>query len=159
MVEQKQKTFIKVKIIVDTNIVFSGILNSSSKIGKILINSKDHFQFYSCEYLREEILRHRNKLLKLTKLSDNDLSELENLITKNITFINESLLPKELLQKTQILLENIDPDDTPFVALTKHLEGKLWTGDKQLYNGLKVKRFKSIISTDELSSLFDKLEL
>ena len=147
------------KIIVDTNIVFSGILNSSSKIGKILINSKDHFQFYSCEYLREEILRHRNKLLKLTKLSDNDLSELENLITKNITFINESLLPKELLQKTQILLENIDPDDTPFVALTKHLEGKLWTGDKQLYNGLKVKRFKSIISTDELSSLFDKLEL
>ena len=157
--EQKQKTFIKVKIIVDTNIVFSGILNSSSKIGKILINSKDHFQFYSCEYLREEILRHRNKLLKLTKLSDNDLSELENLITKNITFINESLLPKELLQKTQILLENIDPDDTPFVALTKHLEGKLWTGDKQLYNGLKVKRFKSIISTDELSSLFDKLEL
>ena len=147
------------KIIVDTNIVFSGILNSSSKIGKILINSKNHFQFYSCEYLREEILRHRNKLLKLTKLSDNDLSELENLITKNITFINESLLPKELLQKTQILLENIDPDDTPFVALTKHLEGKLWTGDKQLYNGLKVKRFKSIISTDELSSLFDKLEL
>ena len=147
------------KIIVDTNIVFSGILNSSSKIGKILLNSKDHFQFYSCEYLREEIQRHRNKLLKLTKLSDSELSELENLITKNITFINESLLPKELLQKTQALLDNIDPDDTPFVALTKHLEGKLWTGDKQLYNGLKIKRFKGVISTDELSSLLDKLEI
>jgi len=34
------------KIIVDTNIVFSAILNSNSRIGKILLNSKEHFQFF-----------------------------------------------------------------------------------------------------------------
>ncbi len=146
------------KIIVDTNIVFSAILNSNSRIGKILLNSKEHFQFYTCDYLRTEILRHRNKILKLTKLPEPDLTELEELITHKITFINERLLPQELLLKTEILLKSIDINDTPFVALTKHLEGKLWTGDMQLYNGLKAKRFKEIILTTDLSRMLDDLE-
>lgn len=146
------------KIIVDTNIVFSAILNSNSRIGKILLNSKEHFQFFTCNYLRTEIQRHRNKLLKLTKLSEDQLSELEDLITQHITFIDERLIPQDLLIKTEIQLKAIDPDDTVFVALTKHLEGKLWTGDLQLYNGLKAKRFKNIILTSELSLLLDDLE-
>ena len=146
------------KIIVDTNIVFSAILNSNSRIGKILLNSKEHFQFFSCNYLRIEIQRHRNKLLKLTKLSEDKLSELQELITQHITFIDERLIPQDLLLKTETQLKAIDPDDTVFVALTKHLEGKLWTGDLQLYNGLKAKRFKDIILTSELSLLLDDLE-
>ena len=128
------------KIIVDTNIVFSAILNSNSRIGKILLNSKEHFQFFTCNYLRTEIQRYRNKLLKLTKLTEDQLSELENLLTQHITFIDERLIPQDLLIKTEIQLKAIDPDDTVFVALAKHLEGKLWTGDLQLYNGIKAKR-------------------
>ena len=146
------------KIIVDTNIVFSAILNSNSRIGKILLNSKEHFQFFTCNYLRIEIQRHRNKLLKITKLTEDQLSELEELITQHVTFIDERLIPQDILIKTETQLKAIDPDDTVFVALTKHLEGKLWTGDLQLYNGLKAKRFKDIILTSELSLLLDDLE-
>ena len=146
------------RIIVDTNIVFSAILNSSSRIGKILLNSKGHFQFYSCDYLRTEIQKQRSKLLKLTKLTENKLSELEVLVPHNITFIDERLLPQELLLKTEALLKTIDPNDAPFVALAKHLKGSLWTGDMQLYNGLKSKRFKGIILTTDLSLLLDNLE-
>lgn len=146
------------RIIVDTNIIFSAILNSNSRIGKILLNSKEHFQFYSCDYLRTEIKRHRSKLLKLTKLTESKLAELERLVTHDITFIDERLLPRELLLKTEILLKSIDPNDTPFVALAKHLKGRLWTGDMQLYNGLKSRRFKDLILTAELSLLLDDLE-
>ena len=146
------------KIIVDTNIVFTAILNSNSRIGKILLNSKEHFQFFTCNYLRNEIQRHRNKLLKLTKLTEDQLSELEDLVTQHITFIDERLIPQDILIKTEIQLKAIDPDDTVFVALAKHLEGKLWTGDLQLYNGLKAKRFKDIILTSDLSLLLDDLE-
>lgn len=84
--------------------------------------------------------------------------ELEELVTKHITFIDERLIPKDILIKTEAQLKSIDPDDTVFVALTKHLEGKLWTGDMQLFNGLKAKRFKDIILTSELSLLLDDLE-
>ena len=146
------------KIIVDTNIVFSAILNSNSRIGKVLLNSKEHFQFFSCNYLRVEIRRHRKKLLKLTKLTEDQLLELTSLITQRITFIDERLIPNDILIKTELQLQTIDPNDTVFVALTKRLKGKLWTGDMRLYNGLKAQRFKDIILTSELSSLLDDLE-
>jgi len=96
--------------------------------------------------------------LKLTKLTEVHLSELESIVTQKITFIDERLIPNDLLIKTEIQLKSIDPNDTVFVALTKRLQGKLWTGDMQLYNGLKAKRFKDIILTSELSLLLDDLE-
>lgn len=146
------------KIIVDTNIVFSAILNSNSRIGKILLNAKEHFQFFTCNYLKVEIQRHRNRIIKITKLTEDQVLELEELVTKHITFIDERLIPQDILIRTEAQLKSIDPDDTVFVALTKHLEGKLWTGDMQLFNGLKAKRFKDIILTSELSLLLDDLE-
>jgi predicted nucleic acid-binding protein len=130
------------KIIVDTNIVFSAVLNSNSRIAKILLNSKEHFQFYTCHYLKNEIQRHRKKLLKITKLNLEQLIQIEELITQHITFIDERLIPKTLLAKTEIQLSTIDVNDTVFVALTKHLKGILWTGDLELYRGLKPNTLK-----------------
>ena len=143
------------KIIVDANIVFSAILNTNIRIAQILIYENPKFQFYSCDYLQTEILKHREKLLKLTNLSLGELLELENFITHNITFINEHLLPEKLIEETQILLQNIDPFDVPFIALANHLDAKLWTGDKKLYNPLKEQNFKNLISTIELSVLIN----
>lgn len=146
------------RIIVDTNIVFSALLNSNSKISKILMHSKEHFQFFSCSFLKKEINKHRNKLLKLTKLNTEQLIELEELVTKHIEFIDEKLIPKEILAQTELQLINIDINDTVFVALTTYLEGRLWTGDLQLHNGLKAKQYKNVILTSELSLLLDDLE-
>lgn len=84
------------KIIVDTNIIFSAILNSNSRIGKILLNSKAHFQFFTCNYLKVEIQRHRNKLLKITKLKEYEIKELEELVTQKITFIDVRLIPQKI---------------------------------------------------------------
>ena len=146
------------KIVVDTNIVFSAILNSRSKIGKILINSKDHFQFYTCDFLRTELLKHRSKLLELTKLESEEPEELEFIVIEKISFINEALLPAKIIVISENLLADIDLNDTPFLALSKHLKAKLWTGDKKLSLGLQRKKFKDIITTSQLSELLDKLE-
>lgn len=148
----------KPKIIVDTNIIFSAILNPDSKIGRIIIGSRTHFQFYTCDFLKAELLKHKKKILKLTHLSTNELDELEFLLTKNITFINEELIPKQIIFETEGKLAEIDLNDTPFVALTKYLNGILWTGDKQLIAGLDSKKFIEIITTNQLSQLIDKLE-
>lgn len=94
----------------------------------------------------------------MTKLTADQLSELEGLVIQNITFIDERLIPQDLLVRTEAQMKAIDANDTVFVALTKHLEGNLWTGEMQLYNGLKARRFKNIILTSELSLLLDNLE-
>ena len=113
----------------------------------------------SGEYLHIELINHREKLLKLTKLTKKELLELEGFITHHITFIDERLLPQKLIESTQKQLADIDPFDVPFVALAKHLDAKLWTGDLKLTKGLKEKHFKNIISTTEMATLFNELEM
>jgi predicted nucleic acid-binding protein len=64
-----------VRIIVDTNIIFSAILNSQNTIGDLIFNSSRHFEFYSCNYVRYEIQNHWEKLKKISKLSEHQLQD------------------------------------------------------------------------------------
>ena len=48
MVEEKSQPLYQVKIIIDTNIIFSGLLNTDGTIGDLLLNSDGVFEFYSC---------------------------------------------------------------------------------------------------------------
>ncbi len=141
------------KIIVDTNIIFSGLLNSNGTIGDLLFNSDGVFEFYSCSYMRHEIDKHWAKLKRISKLSDSELDEARFKMFAKINFINEELIPQKTWLVSESLVANIDMDDVDFVALTKHLKGFLWTGDKELYNGLKKNSFKRIYNTTELVAL------
>jgi predicted nucleic acid-binding protein len=58
------------KIIVDTNIIFSCLLNSQGTIGDLVFNSDNVFDFYSNQYMRFEIRKHWNKLKKISKLTE-----------------------------------------------------------------------------------------
>ena len=71
-------------------------------------------------------------------------------MTAKIKFINVELIPKTLFNKAKDLTIDIDIDDTEFVALTDHIRGKLWTGDKELIKGLRTKKWNKVISTEEL---------
>jgi predicted nucleic acid-binding protein len=132
------------KIIVDTNIIFSCLLNSQGTIGDLIFNSETIFNFYSNEYMLFEIHKHWNRLLKISKLTDEELHiSFEKLLTRLI-FINEQLIPENVWQNAEVLVTDIDLDDTDFVALTRYLKGGLWTGDKPIYDGLKAKGFRSV---------------
>lgn len=144
------------KIIVDTNIIFSCLLNSQGTVGDIIFSSENVFDFYSNQYMRFEIRKHWNKLLKISKLTEDELQTSYDTMLTNLTFINEELIPKTDWQKAEILVANIDLDDTDFVALTRYLKGGLWTGDKPLYDGLKAKRFRSIYNTQDMIKLRDR---
>ncbi len=140
------------KIIVDTNIIFSALLNTNGSIGDLLMNSDKNIEFYSCTYMRYEIKKHWDKLQQISTLSTEELSDSYFQIGSRIHFINEPLIPSETGLKAKNLVKDIDIDDIDFVALTLYLKGNLWTGDKELYNGLKKTGFKRIFNTDELKA-------
>ena len=138
------------KIIVDTNIVFSALLNIDSRIAQVLLLEDKNLHFFSCDFLKFEIAKHKNKILKITKYSETQFSELEYLVTKNIHFQNHHLINPKILSKAEELIKDIDIDDAPFLALAISLKAQLWTGDKKLVKGLQNKGFNSIISTEEI---------
>lgn len=80
------------KIVVDTNIIFSALLNTSSRIGQLLINSGEVFDFYAPEYLREEIFDHKVRLQALVKLDEIGFIELYEAIIRHVNIINGSLI-------------------------------------------------------------------
>lgn len=125
------------KIVVDTNIIFSALLNSNSNIADLLFNSEKYFEFYSCSYMRYEIQKHWERLKKISKLSEEQLQISYTQVLSKLKFINEEIIPVQTWLASEKMTKGIDIDDTDFVALTKFLRAILWTGDKALYNGLK----------------------
>lgn len=141
------------KIVVDTNIVFSALLNSNNTIGDLILNPDMYFEFYSCNYMRYEIRKHWERLKKISKLSDEQLEVSFAHVLSRLKFINEEIIPAETWLSAERIAIDIDIDDIDFVALTKFLRATLWTGDKALYNGLKRINFKKIVNTTELLAL------
>ena len=138
------------KIIVDTNIIFSCLLNSQGTIGDVIFNSDDVFEFYSNQYMRFEIRKHWHRLKKISKMTDLELETAYDKMLTKLTSINEELIPQTDWEKGEELLKDIDMDDIDFVALKKFLRGTLWTGDKPLYEGLKSKRFRTVYNTQDM---------
>lgn len=137
-------------VIVDTNIIFSTLLNSNSAVGNLIFNSNRFFEFYSCSYMRFEIDKHWDKIKKISKLNDEQLQISKQQIFSKLKFIDEAIIPESVWLKSEKIVKNIDPDDIAFVALTTFLKGTLWTGDKTLYDGLTEIKFKKVINTKEL---------
>ncbi|HEY4787305.1 MAG TPA: PIN domain-containing protein [Bacteroidales bacterium] len=142
------------KIVVDSNIVFSAILNTKSKVGQLIINGSKYFDFYTIGLLKEEIFRHRDKILHFTKFSPKQFDQTYHIITTRIIFADDILLTDSDIKKAIDLVLGIDPNDAPFVALNNHLLAHLWTGDKHLINGLKKKKYSRVLTTDELYEIF-----
>jgi predicted nucleic acid-binding protein len=138
------------RLVVDTNIAFSAILNTNSKIAKIILKPKSGLNLYSTDQLQIEIGNHWNKLKKISGYSEAELFKIVALINQRIRFINVELIPLKLLLKAENTVCDIDVDDAEFVALTEHIKGKLWTGDKDLIKGLKKKGWDKVVTTDSL---------
>ncbi|MFN0083212.1 MAG: PIN domain-containing protein [Ferruginibacter sp.] len=141
------------KIVVDTNIVFSTLLNSNSNIGDLIFNSDKQFEFYSCSYMRYEIKKHWERLKKISKLSDEQLQISYTQVLLKIKFINEEIIPVEIWLASEEITKEIDIDDIDFIALSKFLKASLWTGDKVLYNGLKKLSYRKLLNTKEMLAL------
>lgn len=126
-------------IVVDTNILFSAFLSCNSSFHEILLNKK--YQFIAPNFIFVELFKYKEKILKHSKLNENELLELINTTISCIRFISYEFISGENLGRAIDLCCDIDLKDAVFVALTLEFNAVLWTGDKRLIEGLSKKGF------------------
>ena len=73
---------------------------------------------------------------------------------EGVTIVNiKKEVQKSNIQKAELITENIDYDNYPFIALHLEVKHKIWTSDKILVNGLSEKGYGDFfISTEELKA-------
>jgi predicted nucleic acid-binding protein len=111
------------------------------------------FKFFTSEYLFQELENHKKKLQKASKLTEEEILKARTELFKYIKIISLELIPQDIWLIAEDLTFDIDPDDISFVALSIFLDAYLWTGDKDLYAGLKNKGFYNVFLTSELREM------
>jgi predicted nucleic acid-binding protein len=118
------------KVVVDTNILFSAFLSENSRYRDLFF--QEQHDFYAPNFVFLEIFKHKEKILKCTKESEEEVYGFLGRILKRIGFVKEEVVSVENYEKANILCREIDENDAPFVALAIELEGYLLTGDEMM---------------------------
>ena len=139
-------------VISDSNIIFSCFYSPNGVLASILKEKKNRLQFIAPDFLLEEIEEHLPEILKNTKLTKKQAKALLKDFTQNITFFKLDDIPQRNIEKAQRIVESIDPDDYPFVALHLEKGHKIWTCDAKLSNGLKEKGYDICVTTKEIKT-------
>lgn len=88
----------------------------------------------------------------LSELTEDEILILLEKIFYKINFVNETIVSTQTYLQAFNLCKEVDPNDTPFIALSLSLNAKLLTGDKKLYDHLKSQNF-NVISIYDLSNI------
>lgn len=106
---------------VDTNIVFSSLLNPVGKISDLLFNSTSKITFYSPGFIVEELAKHHQKLLRLSGIEPSEMAFLQKTVLGQVKLVDLSELKPEIWKQAIDLVKDVDEFDAPFVALSLHL--------------------------------------
>ena len=115
------------KLIVDANIIFSALVKDS--ITRQLIIELPA-TLYAPDMLVEEIIKHKKAICRKTGLSDDNVEIILNKILSNIILINFKGYSNQM-QRAYDIMREIDPDDTPYIALALSIKSDgIWSEDK-----------------------------
>ncbi|MBI4895870.1 MAG: hypothetical protein HY831_05245 [Candidatus Aenigmarchaeota archaeon] len=133
-------------LIVDTNILFAGLLRNGL-VRESLI--KSHFILYSPETAIKEIRKYQSEIIKRSGLTEEDFEDLLNLITENINIIEKERY-FEKLEEANKLMGHIDKVDVPFIALALSITNDgIWTDNIRDFgkqNKIKIWTTKDILN-------------
>jgi predicted nucleic acid-binding protein len=134
------------KIVVDTNIIFSALLKEDNRYTRTLIKNEDAHDFYAVYFTIVELFKHKERIKQFSKLSEEDILEALYELLKHIHIINDDLISIASWKTAMQLTHDVDIKDVPNVALTIELGAQLWTNDNELKKRLQAKGFSAFIN-------------
>ncbi len=133
-------------VVVDTNVIFSALLKEGGHFAEVLLQTGH--SFYVGESVLMELFSHKEKILRLSRLGDDDLARFYLALLRRLTMFKEDLIAPAHWRTARELCDGVDASDTPHVALTLELDALFWTGDKRLREGLTAKGFDRFFSPE-----------
>jgi predicted nucleic acid-binding protein len=127
-------------VVVDANIAFKALVSQRGDL-RDRLDPTANAKFYSPGYLFVELFKHKSRLTRATGLTEDELLDALQALVSRVEFINEANISVGVWMEAHRLCKEVDEDDTPYVALTLHLGGRLWTEDAALKQALGAKGF------------------
>jgi len=131
------------KIIIDSNILFSALIKDSMT-RRMILEYSGYFLFPY--FIFEEMEKHKWELLKKSKMSAKDFNLLLNLLLRKVMIVPTEVL-FQYRKEAYKIIKDIDPDDTIFIACALACQDSIiWSDDKKLKQQTHVR----IINTAEM---------
>jgi len=134
------------KYIIDANIFFSAIISAK----RTYLDLTKNVDLYAPDFVLKEIEKYEELLLKKAKIPKKELNSFLIKLFKEITILPSIMISKESKQKAIELCRDIDPKDSPYIALALEMDIPFITNDKKLYNGLRKKGFPHLILLEDV---------
>ena len=136
------------KVVLDSNIIFSALISGK----ELYLDIFRALEIYVPDFIFLEISKYEKLIIKKRKIVDEFSFFVRELFTE-ITVIPKFGISIDNFNKAISLCADVDPKDTPYIALSIELDIPLWTNDKKLIQGLYCKDYKKIITTEEIFKL------
>lgn len=127
-------------VIVDANIAFKALIANRGDLRERLSPSTQ-LKFHSPRFLFIELFKHKERLAASAKLTEEELLEALHILVSRVEFVTEANIPIGTWMEAYRLCKDVDDKDTPYIALTIHLDGRFWTDDATLKSALGAKGF------------------
>lgn len=127
-------------VVVDTNILFAALVGRRARLREALLVEAS-VALFAPRFLFVELFKHQDRIVAATGLPKEELLDFLHGLLMHIHFVDEGAIPIGIWMEARRLCRDTDEKDTPFVALTLHLDGRLWTEDEALKEGLRNKGF------------------
>ena len=129
------------RIVVNSDRIFAALIRKS-KCREIILSEK--FEFLTVDFARKEIQEHVGEILRKTGLSLNEVETILGILFKSISIVNDAVIKKKYKNARKIM-DHIDPNDTPFIALALSVENEgIWTEDKHFMKQKRIRIWKTI---------------
>jgi predicted nucleic acid-binding protein len=131
---------------VDANIAFKTLAAGRGDLRSPLSPGVP-LRFFAPRFLFVELFKHKDRLLRASHLTEQEILQALYALVSRIEFVNEGDIPLETWMEAHRLCRDVDEKDTPYVALALHLEARLWTEDAALKTGLRARGFERFLET------------
>lgn len=134
-------------LVIDANILLAALINPSGTTQNIIFD--DDIKLFAPEFLLEEFLKHKEIIVKKSKLSSKEVTQAANILESRISTIPRKLFENE---REEAKLFSPDQDDIEYLGLASFLSCPLWSNDKVLKRQDQVQ----VITTEELVKIISE---